>query len=122
VATFIGRSSVLAGIWSAGGVRLAEGKVWRAAGGEGLPEGAAVDLVVRPEGLRFIGTPAPDSLAGEVIGRRYTGRVASFDVALSGGGVVEVQAASDAARPGDKVLVALDPEGPAPRVYPKEKT
>ena len=122
VATFIGRSSVLAGTWTAGGARLAAGPVWRAAGGEGLPDGAAVDLVVRPEGVRFVGAPAPDSLAGEVIGRRYTGRVASFDVAVGGGGAVEVQAASNAARPGDRVFVAPDGAGPAPRVYPREQT
>jgi ABC-type Fe3+/spermidine/putrescine transport system ATPase subunit len=121
VATFIGRSSVLAGTWTAGGVRLAAGPVWRAAGGEGLPEGAEVDLVVRPEGLKFVRAPETGSLAGEVTGRRYVGRVASFDVVLSGGGSLEVLADSDAARPGDRVFVAPDGAGPLPRVYACEE-
>ena len=120
VATFIGRSSVLAGTWAAGSVRLAAGPVWRAAGGEGLPDGAAVDLVVRPEGLRIVGSPGPDALAGEVTGRRYAGRTASFDVALDAGESVEVLAASDGARPGGKVFVAPDRAGPPPRVYPRQ--
>jgi ABC-type Fe3+/spermidine/putrescine transport system ATPase subunit len=123
VATFIGRSSVLAGTWTDGeGVRLAEGRVWRACGGEGVAEGAAVDLVVRPEGVRLSAAPSPDSLAGEVAGRRYAGRVALFDVALDGGGSVEVLGAPEAAQPGEKVFVAPDPAGPAPRVFAKERS
>ncbi len=119
VATFIGRSSVLAGIWTAGGVRLAAGPVWRATGGEGLRDGAAVDLVVRPEGLRLVSAAEPDSIAGEVTARRYAGRVALLDVALENGESVEVQAASDSARPGEKVSAAPDREGPAPRAFPR---
>jgi hypothetical protein len=42
-------------------VRLAEGNVWRASGGE-LAEGAAVDLVVRPEGCGLSAAASPDSL------------------------------------------------------------
>jgi len=123
VATFIGRSSLLAGTWTADeGVRLAEGRVWRACGGEGVAEGAAVDLVVRPEGVRLSAAPSPDSLAGEVAGRRYAGRVALFDVALDGGGSVEVLGAPEAAQPGEKVFVAPDPAGPAPRVFAKERS
>src|SRR5512132_3548618 len=92
VATFIGRSSVLAATWepSRGGARLAGGNVWKATGGDGLAEGAAVDLVARPEGLRFAPAASTDSLAGEVTGRRYGGRVAFFEVLVEGGGTVEV--------------------------------
>jgi ABC-type Fe3+/spermidine/putrescine transport system ATPase subunit len=122
VATFIGRSSVLAGTWTAGGVRLAEGKIWRASGGEGLVEGAVVDLVVRPEGVRLLAATSPDALAGEVAGRRYAGRVALFDVALDAGGSVEVVGAPEAARPGEKVFVAPDPVGPRGRVFAGEKS
>ena len=123
VATFIGRSSVLAAAWepAGGGARLAAGPVWRAAGGEGLAAGTPVDLVVRPEGLKLDGAPSRDSVAGEVIGRRYAGRSASFDVALEKGGAAEVLGTTDAARPGDRVFVAPDPAGPAPRVYPREQ-
>ncbi len=120
VATFIGRSSVLAGTWTAGGARLEQGRVWRTSGGEVLAEGAAVDLVVRPEGVRLSAAAAPDSLAGEVAGRRYAGRVALFDIALDGGGSVEVLGAPDAARPGEKVFVVPDPAGPRPLVFARE--
>jgi iron(III) transport system ATP-binding protein/putative spermidine/putrescine transport system ATP-binding protein/spermidine/putrescine transport system ATP-binding protein len=123
VATFIGRASVLEGAWiGRGGVRLAAGPVWRASGWEDLAEGTAVDVVVRPEGLVLAATPAPDGLAGEIASRRYAGRVALYDVALDAGGDIEVQASPDAARPGQRVWVALDPAGPLPRVYPKEKS
>jgi ABC-type Fe3+/spermidine/putrescine transport system ATPase subunit len=118
VATFIGRSSVLPATWDATRetARLAAGPAWRAIGGDGLPDGAAVDLVVRPEGLRFASQSA-EALAGEVSGRRYAGRAASFDVALPGEGSVEVLAEPDSARIGEKVFVAPDLDGPAPRVY-----
>ena len=120
VATFIGRSSVLAAIWdvSRGGARLPGGMIWKAAGGEDLAEGDGVDVVVRPEGLRFTSASSPEALAGEIIGRRYGGRMASFDVLL-GKGAVEVLAHSAAATIGEKVFVAPDPEGPPPRVYRK---
>ncbi len=122
VATFIGRASVLEGTWIGGGrVRLAAGPVWRAEGGDGLAEGAAADVVVRPEGLRLSNAASPESLAGEVAGRRYAGRTASFDVGLDRGGAVEVLAAPDAATVGEKVFVAPDPAGPLPRVYPRGK-
>ncbi len=123
VATFIGRSSVLAGTWTdGGGVRLAQGRVWRASGGEGLMEGAEVELVVRPEGVRLTAVGSPDSLAGEVAGRRYAGRVALFDVALDGGGSVEVVGTPEAARPGDKVFVGPDPAGPRARAFARESS
>jgi ABC-type Fe3+/spermidine/putrescine transport system ATPase subunit len=122
VATFIGRSSVLAATWQegGGGARLAAGPVWRAEGGESLAEGTAVDLVVRPESLRFAAAPSPEALPGEVVGRRYAGRSASFDVSLGGETVLELLAPPEAARPGDRVLVSPDPEGPMPRVFARE--
>ena len=124
VATFIGRSSVLAATWepSRGGARLAGGKVWKAITGDGLAQGTAVDLVARPEGLRFVPEASADSLAGEVTGRRFGGRVASFEVLTEGGGTVEVLGTPGAVSIGEKVFVIPDPEGPAPRVYAKAKS
>jgi putative spermidine/putrescine transport system ATP-binding protein len=115
VATFVGRSSVLAGIWdpARGGARLAAGVLWRASGGE--------DLVVRPEALRLSPGPEPDALPGEISGRRYGGREASFDVTLEGGSTVEILAPADAARTQDRVFVSPRPEGPRPRLFPKAK-
>ena len=121
VATFIGRSSVLPARWdpAAGLARLEAGPEWKAAGGDHLAAGS-VDLVVRPEGLRFLAKGSPGSLAGEVIAHRYAGRLASFDVSLDGGGAIEVLAPSKAAKPGEKISVGLDPEAPLPRVFAKE--
>src|ERR1700693_1029258 len=122
VATFIGRASVIEGAWIGGReVRLAAGRVWRASGGEDLAEGTAVDVVVRPEGLKLMNAPSPASLPGEVAGRRYDGRGALLDVSLRGGGAVEVLGSPDAGRSEQRVFVALDPAGPLPRVYSKEK-
>jgi ABC-type Fe3+/spermidine/putrescine transport system ATPase subunit len=123
VATFIGRSSVLSGTWDTtrNSTRLAAGPAWPAVGRESLADGTPVDVVVRPEGLRIASESSPISLAGEIAGRRYAGRVSSFDVAIEGGGSVEVLAAQDAARVGDRVFVAPDPEGPKARVYARKK-
>ncbi len=102
VATFVGRASILSGVLSAPDrVRLAEGVEWpvRAAG---LRAGDRVQVVVRPEVVRF----APQGLPGVVQECRYTGARAFFQVA-AGGGVVEVEAPVDAARVGERVsLVA----------------
>jgi len=125
VATFIGRSSILAGTWTGErGVRLAEGTVWRARpGGDAaeLAPGTEVDLVVRPESLAFAPAGALNALPGEVVERRYAGRVAFFTVKLAGGGEAEVLAAPGAARAGDGLSVRLEPAGPVPHVYVRAK-
>jgi iron(III) transport system ATP-binding protein/putative spermidine/putrescine transport system ATP-binding protein/spermidine/putrescine transport system ATP-binding protein len=122
VATFVGRASVLPARWLAAraAARLDAGPVWRAAGAGELAEDSTVDLVVRPESLRMSDGPSAESLPGEVAGRRYVGRIALYDVALDGGGAVEVLASPDAAKPGQKVFVAPDPGGPLPRGFPRE--
>jgi hypothetical protein len=78
-----------------------------------------VDVVVRPESLKLSDAQTAEALPGEVAGRRYAGRVALYDVALEGGGVAEVLATPDAAKPGQRVFVALDSEGPVPRAFPR---
>src|SRR5262249_8603488 len=53
---FIGRSSILAGVWEQSptpGVRLPGGKLWRAAAAGNLTPGQRVDLLVRPEALEL---------------------------------------------------------------------
>jgi ABC-type Fe3+/spermidine/putrescine transport system ATPase subunit len=122
VATFIGRSSVLRAIWRASReeAHLPGGAAWPAAGLEGLAEGAAIDLVVRPEGLSFSREAAPDTVAGQVTGRRFAGRVAYFDVALAKGDSVEVLAEPAAAESGQAVFVRPAAGGPLPRAYAPE--
>jgi ABC-type Fe3+/spermidine/putrescine transport system ATPase subunit len=119
VATFVGRSSVVPVVWK-GGARLAGGPVWPATAGGGLVEGSEADLVVRPEGLAFAPAPTALALEGTVVERRYAGRAAYFLVATASAGELEVLAAPDAAREGDRVHVVPAPDGPAPRVFPRE--
>src|SRR5437879_576091 len=82
VATFVGRANVLRG---------APAQALGAANGE--------VLVVRPERLRF----GAKGLAGVVRERRYTGAAAFFQVETEGGERLEVLAAPDAARVGERV-------------------
>lgn len=133
VATFVGRSSLVPGtvrltdhagrVW----VRLAhaDGPVWAAAEVEGLAEGDAVELAVRPEALRLVPRserPA-EGLAGTVTARRYGGAWTSYLVAAELGGrtlEVEALASHDAARVGDAVALEPRPDGPRPRAFRTE--
>jgi iron(III) transport system ATP-binding protein len=123
VATFIGRSSVLPATWRASGGQavLAGGAAWRAATPGSLPDGAAIDLVVRPEGLCLSDPSASGAVAGRVTGRRFAGRVAFFDVSLSADESVEVLAPPRAAELGQTVFVRPADEGPLPRAYARER-
>jgi putative spermidine/putrescine transport system ATP-binding protein len=87
VGTFVGRANVLRGA-AARALGAANGQV----------------LLVRPEQLRF--GAGGTGLSGVVAERRYTGAAALFQVTLETGERVEVQAAPDAARVGERVSVA----------------
>jgi len=117
VATFIGRSSVVPVVWD-GGARFEGGPVWAASAGAPLERGAAADLVVRPESVAFASEARPDSIAGAVRERRFAGRTAYYRVETSAG-EIEVLAAPDSAREGDRVLVVPSAEGPRPWAFPK---
>ena len=122
VASFVGRSSAIPGIWE-GPVRvqLPGGVTWAAVGPGPLAKGTPVDVVVRPEGIAFCEPQAPLALAGEVVERRYAGEMAFFLVRLYGAGEVEVLARPRARRIGQKVGVSPAPAGRAPRAYPREE-
>jgi ABC-type Fe3+/spermidine/putrescine transport system ATPase subunit len=83
-ATFVGRANV-----------------FRGAPAAALGGAADEVIVVRPEALRF----GDAGLPGLVLERRYTGAAAFYQVHLESGDRCEVQAAPDAARPGDHVRV-----------------
>jgi ABC-type Fe3+/spermidine/putrescine transport system ATPase subunit len=119
VATFVGRSSVLPVVWERG-ARFPGGVLWPAANAGGVAEGAAADLVVRPETLTLTARASRESLPGTVVERRYAGRTAYYLVALESGSEVEVLAAPDAASDGDRVFVLPDRDGPEARVYPRK--
>ena len=121
VAGFIGRSSVVSGVWEKENacVRLPAGAAWPAVADRDLPEGSPVDVLVRPEALAFAGVRDRSSAPGRVLETRFAGRETYFAVALEGGGEVEVLAAPDAAQRGWRLSVAPLPEGPLLRAYPR---
>ncbi len=134
-ASFIGRSSVIAGVWESRGsdpagvrftadvrgrVRLPGGAAWPADADQDLENGAAVDVVVRPEALAFATARNGTAEEGRVVEPRFAGRDTYFAVAFEGNGEIEVLAPPEAAQPGWKVFVAPLVGGPLPRAYPRD--
>ena len=124
VAGFVGRASVLPGVFlAADSVRVGDpqseeqGVDWPGVVARQVEAGAAVDLVVRPEGVQLVEPSADRALAGEVTGRRYAGETTYYRVQLSIGVVVEVAGSAEEARVGDRVGVALRPGGPLPHIF-----
>ncbi len=132
VATFIGRSSVLAGVVEEVGpggscrVRLTAGdSAWPALAAPGIEAGGAVDLVIRPESLRLsAGSGGGPGLGGRVAGRRYGGFLSFYRVVLDGeegASEVEVLVRDAGGRPvaeeGDRVLLLPASDGPPPRAF-----
>jgi ABC-type Fe3+/spermidine/putrescine transport system ATPase subunit len=129
VAGFIGRSSVLAGTVEEDEgeqvqVRLDAGPLWPGLALGQLSVGTRVELIVRPEGLVFVAHDASNAVAGRVAERRYGAPSATFTVELDGGSgtEIEVLAAADAAREGDRVGVSPLANAPLPRVFPIERS
>ena len=123
VATFVGRASVLPGIFEGEGVtgrvrvRLDGGAAagdgaggdvaWPGVAAEPLAAGEAVELVVRPEALSLVPPGTAGALTGRVVERRYAGPVTYYQVELTGTGLeIEVAAGAGAAAAGDEVAVA----------------
>lgn len=114
VATFVGRASTLPGVVETDGkARIAADASWKAESAQPMAVGDEVAVVVRPEALAF-----GEGLQGRVVERRFAGPVSFFQVALDGGGEVEVMAEPGDAAVGDAVQVGLAPRGPAPRMFP----
>lgn len=148
VASFIGRSTALAGVVEgdgaeAGGrcrVRLVglggdRGPTWEgrpAPGAEPFPPGTEVALVVRPESLRLLpervpervpeGETVPGSVAGRVVGRRYGGPVSYYQVRPEGveeAGGSEIEVLADLLS--DRDLTGRAPvEGDRVRLAPRQ--
>ncbi len=120
VATFIGRTNALPAIWEPSdgdGVRLSNGRRWPAAAAESPVVGSRVDLLVRPESLALERPDSSQAVVGEVVARRYAGRLSLFTVKVDGLGEIEVLAGSAEARPGDRVAIVPAPGAPTPRAY-----
>jgi ABC-type Fe3+/spermidine/putrescine transport system ATPase subunit len=123
VAGFVGRANVLPGRlvrlppgeW---GVEIAPGGLaWPGELVGDLAEGAAAELMLRPDALAFVAAGAPASIAGRVVERRYGGAASRFRVETSDGRELEVAAPSPAAREGDAVAVGLGERGPRGRIW-----
>jgi ABC-type Fe3+/spermidine/putrescine transport system ATPase subunit len=101
VATFVGRASVLPGVVTAPDrARVADGVEWPIRTAAPARAGDRVELVVRPESVRF----SDQGLAGTVRECRYTGARAFFLVETAAY-TVELEAPMDAARVGDRVAL-----------------
>ncbi|MBI4500489.1 MAG: ABC transporter ATP-binding protein [Gemmatimonadetes bacterium] len=113
VAMFVGRASTLPGVATAmGRVRLDAGTEWAVSSPEPLQTGGRVQVVVRPEALKF----SPDGgLPGTVREYRYTGARAFFQVEVSGA-LVEVEAPIGAAEIGQSVRLSAA----AARAFPDQ--
>ena len=130
VASFVGRSSRLPGevvavegshCW----VRLAgpvggEIEVGAVALEQLLP-GAAVEVVVRPEGLQLRPEGTASTLPGRVLDRRFAGLGTFYTVALDQGGEVEALMGARAAAEGERVGVAFAGEAAPPRVFLRDE-
>ncbi|MFQ5550989.1 MAG: ABC transporter ATP-binding protein, partial [Gemmatimonadales bacterium] len=105
VATFVGRASVLQGVMT-GPAQATTGAnvVWPVRPTTTLVQGQRVDLVCRPEALRFTDD---EGLPGVVVHRRFTGARAYFGVTTDLG-EVEVESSAHAAQEGDTVRVAAE--------------
>ncbi len=129
VAGFVGRAGWLAGQLAPGGELLAgddrfvgHAVRWPAVAAEPLATGDPVDALLRPESLRLVDPDgSADSLAGEVRSRRYAGETTYYEVELAVGARLLVADAHDAARAGQRVAVALRPDGSPPRLFRREE-
>jgi ABC-type Fe3+/spermidine/putrescine transport system ATPase subunit len=83
------------------GMFVGRANVLRGAGARALGAAAGHVALVRPEQLRF----GAKGLNGVVAERRYTGSTAFFTVTIESGERLEVEAAPDAARVGDRVTI-----------------
>lgn len=120
VAGFIGRPNRLSGrllraAGQAASVRIQDGPVLAVASADGLDDGAAVDVVVRQEDLRFVGPQdgASTVIEGRVALRSFVGSRVQYVVALGGVEVI-AEAPTNGAYAGLEVgmavRIAVEPE------------
>jgi putative spermidine/putrescine transport system ATP-binding protein len=114
VASFVGESNLLEGVYLGGGeVALTSGQVIAVATTEGEPEGA-VSVLIRPEALRFL---TPEEIADNrfevtVVEKLYLGQSTKFRLALNDGAELLVRSSAGRTRPdpqaGERVVVGCD--------------
>jgi iron(III) transport system ATP-binding protein/putative spermidine/putrescine transport system ATP-binding protein/spermidine/putrescine transport system ATP-binding protein len=118
VASFIGRPNRLRGHLvrapgQAARVRIADGLHLPSGAADGLPDGAAVDVVVRQEDLRFVATGDEPALDGRIVLRSFVGSDVQYVVSV---GATELIAETPTNGPhagfevGAAVRMAVDPQ------------
>lgn len=123
VAAFVGRASVLEGEVAAGGVQIGDeryrghGVRWPAELADRVEPGQRVEVVFRPEGLRMTSVEEPDTLAGEIEERRFTGEATFYRVRLEAGRHLLVKGDLGGPPVGQRVGVGLQEKGPRPRCF-----
>ena len=124
VARFVGRASVVEGVWGdeavvvdVGGGHQVE---WEARVGENLEAGDDVSVFFRPEGLELCASTESEAIAGLVAERRYGGAQTLYTIQLDGDRSIEVEGGVRSAAPGDSVGIRPRPEGPAGRAFRRQ--
>lgn len=124
VAGFVGRASVLTGQQLQDGcVKIGDerfrgyGVRWPAVAVGDRSVGDMVEVVFRPETLGLESPDHPQSLAGRIVRRQYTGEATYFVVELEEGGSVLVRHDARTVPSGSRVGVVVRPEGPPPRSF-----
>ena len=124
VAGFVGRASTLRGVVGAGqrvvvgDTRyLGQGVEWPCTVVGDLSLGTEVEVVFRPEALRFVAADRPDALSGVVGSRQFLGDATFFQLDLDLGESLLVRGTLDQAEVGDRVWVGLADSGPRARAF-----
>lgn len=137
VATFVGRASVVPGILDEASSSDGQGQVslevapqttptrWPVDCPERVENGAAVEVVVKPEGLALALEEVDGALLATVQELRFTGALTYCRAELAMGSMVEILVAGPgepvpALNPGDSVWVVLRQDGPRPRAFAPE--
>ncbi len=117
VAAFTGASNFIAGQVTAreseyGTVRTADGATLRAWMPAAVAVGAAVQIAVRPENIRFGAAGQPENqVTARVAAQRYLGMQTSYDLAVFGTTIEAIEVGTTARYPiGSDVQVSLPPD------------
>jgi ABC-type Fe3+/spermidine/putrescine transport system ATPase subunit len=117
VARFVGRASVVDGVWQNGAVAMDGGGqgsvVWPARSGESLEDGDEASVYFRPESLELCAEETRGAVPGRVEERRYGGAQTLYTVRDERDRSFEVEGSVDSAATGDRIGVRPRAEGPA---------
>ena len=116
VARFVGRASVVDGVWRSGMVAIngggQESVTWAARAGEALEDGDEVSVYFRPEGLELCSGAQGEAVAGRVEERRYGGAQTLYTVRDEQDRSFEVEGGVESAVVGDRVGIRPRVKGP----------